>query len=143
MPTLSEDQIRAIARIAKEELGEAATYDRLREVVAAVVRQMEEDGPGSFPQPPRMRHLVICLSPDGQANGQTLSQGLKGSACVIGDRFERLLGGIHVLLAAVDGGDPSDLRARLAQAGNPLGVRVIIQPEEALKRVRLPDGESG
>ncbi|HEX7344892.1 MAG TPA: hypothetical protein VF398_11535 [bacterium] len=137
---LTESQIRTIARLAKEELGEAATFERLQQVVRQAVANIERQGPVDYRPEPSGKFVVICLSRDGMKNAQALSNGLKDTGCQIGDRFERNLGGVHALLASVDRAgcqeDVEALRRRLGDAGNSLGVRVIVQAEEALKPVR-------
>jgi len=138
--TLTESQIRAIARIAKDELGDAATFERLQDVVRRAVASMERQGPVFYRPEPSGRFVVICLSRDGANNAMALSSGLKDTGCQIGDRFERNLGGIHALLASVDRADCRDdfeiLRRRLGEAGNALGVRIIVQVEDVL----MPSG---
>jgi predicted amino acid-binding ACT domain protein len=135
---LSESQIRTIARLAKEELGDEATFERLQEIVRQAVANIERQGPVSYNLEPSGKFVVICLSRDGMKNAQALSNGLKETGCVIGDRFERNLGGIQTLLASVDRSgcrdDLETLRRRLGEAGNSLGVRIIVQAEETLKK---------
>jgi predicted amino acid-binding ACT domain protein len=131
MTKLTEDQIRAIAKTAQEELGEAATYERLHQIVSRVVAQMETDAPKPGSRPERL--LIICLSPDNRANAEALSQGLQDTGCRIADRVERIMGGFQVMLALVDtAGATSDLnvlRQRLSDAGAKTGVKIMVQPE--------------
>ncbi len=136
--SLNEDQIRVIAQIAREELGDGATYDRLQAIVRRVVDELQKpDAPPLRPEP-RADVLVICLSLDAGRNGAALSDGLKDSGCVIRDRVERGLGGYHTLLCTVDrrgsAEDLDALRKRLADAGNRHGVRVLLQTEEVLRK---------
>ena len=135
---LTEEQIRLIAQIAKEELGADATLERMREVVRQAVERLEREGPRSYDADPSGRILAILLSQDGLKNSRVLSQALKDSGCKTTERFERKLAGWHVLLTVIDYSACEDdfaaLRVKLAEAGNSAGVRVIIQSEETLKR---------
>ncbi|HDH57470.1 MAG TPA: hypothetical protein ENF16_02560 [Bacteroidetes bacterium] len=138
MSTLTEEQIRLIAQIAKEELGENATLERMREIVQQAVERLEREGPKSYGVEPTGRILAILLSQDGLKNSRVLSQALKDSGCKTTERFERNLAGFHVLLAVIDYSACQDdfetLRKKLSEAGNSAGVRVIVQSEETLKR---------
>ena len=135
---LTEYQIRAIARIAKEELGAEATYQRLQDVVRRVVETLEREGPIGFKPEVSGRALIICLSADGRGNASALSRGLRETGVQISERFERTLGGFHVLMAAVEGvksgADLESLRQKLGQAGNQEGVRILVQMQDALIR---------
>ena len=138
MAPLTEEQIRLIARIASEELGPQATVEKMREVVQQAVDRLEKLGPVSFKVEPEGRILAICLSDDGLKNSRALSRALKDSGCKVTERFERSLAGFHALLAVIDRGDSREdfetLRRRLGDAGNAVGVRVILQTEDTLKR---------
>ena len=135
MTKLTESQIRAIAQAAKEELGEAATYERLHQVVSRVVGQME-GGPTTIPKARPDRLLIICLSRDNRRNAEALSDGLKDTGCVIQDRVERVMGAFQVLLALVDvtsaANDFQGLRKRLTEAGEKYGAKIIVQREDIL-----------
>ncbi len=136
MPTLTEDQIRTLALIAKEELGDQATYERLHEVVRRAVQSLENLPPGRISPEVGNRFLVICLTMKEGENALVLSEGLKDSGVVIQDRFERRMGGFQVLLAVVHRGNAKEdftaLRERLAQAGEKHGVKILVQMEEGL-----------
>ncbi len=136
MATLTEEQIRILARIAREELGDNATLERLRDVVKQAAQRLESGSadPGTG-KPGRV--LAILVSCDGLKNSRVLSRTAKESGCRITERLERNLAGFHVLLAVVDvqscTGDFDQLRRRFSDAGNAVGVRVILQAEETLK----------
>jgi hypothetical protein len=139
MPNLNEEQIRIIANLVKDELGEAATLDKMRQVVGEVVERMDQQGPAFRPVEPKGRLLAICLSPDAPRGATVLSQALGNTQCEIIERFETSLGGLSVLLAVID---PSrcqnshdEIRTRLAEAGNVAKVRVILQALETLNTV--------
>lgn len=134
MTKLTESQIRAIAQAAKEELGEAATYERLHQVVSRVVEQME-NSPAILPQTRPGRLLIICLSRDNRRNAEALSDGLKDTGCKIEDRVERIMGAFHVLLALVEAAtcNLEDLKQRLAEAGSQKGVKILMQREDLLR----------
>ncbi len=134
MAKLSEEQIRTVAHIAKEELGEGATLERLREVVRSAVKHMEEEKSESLSTG---QVLVICISFDGLKNSRVLSEALKDTGCKISERFEKKLAELHVLTALIQQDscavDLTELRQRLSQAGNEAGVRVIVQSEDTLR----------
>ncbi|TKJ38415.1 hypothetical protein CEE37_12925 [candidate division LCP-89 bacterium B3_LCP] len=136
MNSLSEEQIRVIARIAMEELGSEATLEKMREIVAKAADVLERQGPVSYKSEPVGRFLVICISDDGLKNSRTLSEALKETNCRITERFERNLAGFHTLLAVIDTQscslDFASLKGKLAQAGNDAKIRIIIQPEDTL-----------
>ena len=134
MAILSEEQIRVVAHFAKEELGEGATLERLREVVRSAVKRMEEEKSESLSTG---QVLIICISFDGLRNSRTLSDALKDTGCKISERFEKKLAELYVLTALIQQGscavDLTELRQRLSQAGNEAGVRVIVQSEDTLR----------
>lgn len=136
MPKLTEDQIRAIAQAAREELGEQATYDRLHAVVSRVVEQMESISAVARPAPSD-RLLIIALSLDNHRSAEALSEGLKDTGCKIQDRLERIMGAFHVMLALVDAAeadcDLTGLKHRLTDAGSKAGVKIIVQQEDLLR----------
>jgi len=138
MSPLTEDQIRLIARIAAEELGPVANTERLREVVQRVTESLERQGPRDFRTEPHGRILVVCISLDGLKTSSILSQALKDSGWTISERSERTVAGFHTLTAVADRGESGEdfetLRRRLSDAGNQVGVRIILQTEDALKR---------
>ncbi len=138
MLELTEDQIRTIARLARDELGEVATFERLQEVVRAAVERLEREGPRDFPAAASAHLLVICLSRDSQNNAAVLSQGLQDTGCRITERAERVVGDFHTLLAAVERSSEranhETIRRRLADAGNKVGVRIMVQTRETLDK---------
>lgn len=142
MSPFTEDQIRAIVRIALEETGLATSPERIREVVQQAVDQLEREGPRQFPAELTGRILVICVSPDGPKTSGVLTQALRDSGWAIRERSERAVGGFHTLMAVLErAGNAEDfeiLRRKLGEAGNQMGVRIILQTEEALKRQILP-----
>lgn len=137
--SLSEEQIRTIARIAKEELGENATLERLRDVVRQTVNRLETDsGTGATSPLFQGRILAIFLSCDGLKNSRVLAQVTKATNCRITERWERNLAGFQTLLAVIDTEschrDFNALRTQFSDAGNAAGVRIILQSEDILKQ---------
>jgi len=136
MNQLTEDQIRAIANIAREELGENANFESVRDIVQQVV----EDLSGEQTKTTKTgRILVICISFDGLTNSRVLSNALKETNCKVAERFDRNIEGFAIQLALIDpsscSGNIEKIRARLQQAGNEAGVRVIIQTEDTLRNI--------
>jgi hypothetical protein len=138
MTRLTESQIRTIARIARDELGSAATLEQLREVVQLAVDKLERQGPVGYKSLPEGRILVICISTDGLLNSRVLSESTRESGCKVAERFERKMSGFHVLLAVIDpticSEDFDTIRAKFAEMGNAAGVRIILQPEDSFVR---------
>lgn len=142
MSLLTEDQIRAIVRIALEETGPAASPERIREVVQQAVDKIEREGPRLFPAEPTGRILAICISPDGPKTSGVLTPALRDSGWTIRERSERVIGNFHTLMAVLERGESAEdfetLRRKLGETGNQMGVRIILQTEDALNRQILP-----
>jgi predicted amino acid-binding ACT domain protein len=137
MTKLTEEQIRVLAKVAREELGDEATLDRMREVVGQAVEQLEEQMEKTADFEPMGRILAIFVSNDGLRNSRALSDAVKETSCRILERSERTLEDFHTLMAVIDvsncvGGFDS-LRQRLSRIGNEANVRIMLQPEEALR----------
>lgn len=136
MTTLNEDQIRLIAQLAKEELGAAATLEKLREVVRQTVAKLEKSK--LLPRlDPKGHLLAICISLDGLKNSRVLSEALKESKCKISERFERKMTPFHILAAVIDYRACLEtfetIKMKLAEEGNATGVRIVLLTEDTLK----------
>ncbi|MCX6641588.1 MAG: hypothetical protein NTW14_14070 [bacterium] len=137
MPQLTEEQIRLIANLVKDELGSEATLEKMRQTVREVAERLERQGPVTYQPKPQGRLLAICLSPEAPRGSTVLAQALKDTGCEVVERFETSLGGTSILLALIDpsrcGRSFDEIRSRLADAGNAAQVRVILQAVDALK----------
>lgn len=135
---LTEDQIRTIIRIAREELGDSAAFEQVQDLVRKSVAVLEREGAIGSMAPASGSALILCISPDAGRNSYVLSEGLQGSDCRVTDRFEHRLGAFLVTSAAIrfDArcADPTMLRRKLAEAGNLRGVRVILLTEDLFTR---------
>ncbi|MFH1861322.1 MAG: hypothetical protein ABH878_00790 [bacterium] len=135
---LSEDQIRILVRVAKEELGPDASPEEVIRAVRLAVDKLEHEGPRHFQLEPRGNLLAICIAPVASKASAVLSTALQDTDCRIMERFERTLANFHVVLAVVDTSncqsDFAALREKLATAGNTAGVRIILQPEVTLQK---------
>jgi predicted amino acid-binding ACT domain protein len=137
MTKLTEEQIRVLAKVAKGELGEDATLERMREVVGQAVGQMEQKIEQAADFEPMGRVLAIFVSNDGLKNSRALSEAVQDTNCRILERSERTLADFHTLLAVIDVsncvGGFDGLKQRLSRAGNEANLRIMLQPEEALR----------
>ncbi|MFH1734224.1 MAG: hypothetical protein ABIE92_05900 [bacterium] len=135
MTKLTEEQIRLIAKISQEEMGENANLDQLRDVVQQVADHLESKGP--LPQPAVGNPLVICISGDSLKNSQTLSEALKETGCRVSDRSEKIIGHYHTLMALLDNQNCTTgldgLGQKLQDAGNRMGVRIMLLTEEVFR----------
>ncbi len=136
MNQLTEEQIRTIANIAREELGENANFENVRDVVQQVVEILTGEQKKTATTG---RILVICISFDGLTNSRVLSTALKETNCKVAERFDRNIEGFAIQLALIDPGSCSgniaEIRSLLQEAGNEAGVRVIIQTEDTLRNI--------
>jgi hypothetical protein len=135
---LTEDQIRTVIRIACDELGENATFERVQDLVRRSISALEQEGASGAVTSSTGDVLILCISPDAGRNSLVLSEGLQNLNCRETERCEHRLGPFQVTLANIRLGagceDPAVLRRELAQAGNLRGVRVILVTEDLLKR---------
>jgi len=135
MTKLTEEQIRLIAKISSEEMGESATLDQLRDVVQQVADHIESREP--IVHPVIGNPLVICISSDSLKNSQALSEALKETGCGIAERSEKILGQYHTLMALLDNKNCTagleGLAKKLKEAGNRLGVRMMVLTEEVFR----------
>ncbi len=136
MSKLTEEQIRIVAHLAKEELGDGATLEKLRDVVQETVKHLEKQ---DVIDPVIGKIMAVLMSFDGLENSRILSDAIKETGCKITERFEKNLAGFSVLLAIIEEGSCRDdfqtLRQRLSDAGNRAGVRIILQTENTLRNV--------
>ena len=137
MTKLTEEQIRVLAKVAREELGEDATLERMREVVGQAVEHLEQQTAQSTEFEPMGRVLAIFVSNDGLKNSRALSDAVKETNCRILERSERTLADFHTLMAVIDVsncvGGFDNLKQRLGSIGNEANLRIMLQPEEALR----------
>lgn len=137
MTKLTEEQIRVLAKVAREELGEDATLERMREVVGQAVGQLEQKIEQTADFEPMGRVLAIFVSSDGLKNSRALSDAVKDTNCRILERAERTLADFHTMMAVIDVsncvGGFEGLKQRLSHAGNEANLRIMLQPEESLR----------
>lgn len=141
MKKLTPQEIEKITQAAMKELGPSATPEKIHQIVADVVSELERGAPSITLSPEKIssegKVIVTAFGKNQPGILFQITKALFELNFDIQDVSQKIVQDFFTLIIIVDisksAGDFNQLKTRLTQTGEQLGVRVFVQHEDIFK----------